>query len=309
MGEYPHFSFNSIDDMLAFLPEFERGEFASADRHYQQTGKHLPQVQRFRNAIYATGFAFPFERVAWEEQEGQIATSSDRIPGADLLTLRKILTAFVRQEEFLEGFIPIVCSDGSVQRVIERLRQLRPPGTGARHLPRVPAKPFPQSFWVRDGLFCAGCYPGSKDKNESDQKLSGLLAGGIRLIISLMEADESSHFEPYDSALQQLANARGMSVDCKRFPIRDASVPAPLEMGRILDAIDDALARGIPTYVHCWGGHGRTSTVVACYLIRHGYSPEEAIESVNRSRTRLPKNHYPYEGSQKEFVLSWAAGE
>ena len=83
----------------------------------------------FREANVASGFVFPFDSVASGGQEGEIATSSDGIPSADLLTLRKILTVFARQEESSDGFIPTVCSDGRVQRVIERLQQLRPPGT------------------------------------------------------------------------------------------------------------------------------------------------------------------------------------
>ena len=61
-------------------------------------------------------------------------------------------------------------------------------------------KHFPQSFWVRDGLLCAGCYPGDKDPTNRDAKLQGLLDHGIRRVLSLMEATEKGHggcnFEP-----------------------------------------------------------------------------------------------------------------
>jgi len=47
--------------------------------------------------------------------------------------------------------------------------------------------PFPQSFWVHDGLLCAGCYPGDLDPAMRDSKLRGLIACGIRRVVTLME--------------------------------------------------------------------------------------------------------------------------
>ncbi len=160
-------------------------------------------------------------------------------------------------------------------------------------------KPFLQSFWAYEGLLCAGCYPGDLDPAQRDAKLSGLLDCNIRLVVSLMEDTERSYdgrsFAPYVPRLQELAAERGVSVECQCLPIRDASAPTPLAMREILDTIDACLQRKIPTYVHCWGGHGRTSTVIACHLIRRGSSPQQAIESVLGWRVDLPKNHFPFE--------------
>ena len=44
--------------------------------------------------------------------------------------------------------------------------------------------PFPRSYWVIPGLLLAGAYPGAKDANEAEEKLSGLLNVGIRKILS-----------------------------------------------------------------------------------------------------------------------------
>ena len=74
-------------------------------------------------------------------------------------------------------------------------------------------------------------------------------------------------------------------------------------------AVAAALAAGEPVYVHCWGGHGRTGTTAACYLIRHGLAPQAAIDQIIALRKPLPKNHFPFEGHQEEFVRSWRAGE
>src|SRR5437867_1383882 len=108
-------------------------------------------------------------------------------------------------------------------------------------------KPFPQSFWVRDGLLCAGCYPGAPEPAKRDEMLRGLLDCGIGRILSLMEADEKSNdgvpFEPYEPRLRELAGTRSISVECLRLPIPDASVPTRAAMQRILDELDDLLEK------------------------------------------------------------------
>src|SRR4051794_12498131 len=133
-------------------------------------------------------------------------------------------------------------------------------------------KPFPQCFWVHDGLLCAGCYPGDQDPATRDAKLRGLLDCGICRVVSLMEATEKGHggrgFKPYVPRLQELAAERKVVVECLSLPIRDASSPAPRALQEILDTIDAALREQTPTYLHCWGGHGRTGTVIACHLIQ-----------------------------------------
>lgn len=173
-------------------------------------------------------------------------------------------------------------------------------------------KPFPQSFWVHPGLLCAGCYPGDLAPAARDAKLRGLLDCGIRRVLSLMEATERSHggraFEPYVPRLKELASERNMSIDCRQMPIPDASVPTQKKMRQILEAIDASLEERTPMYLHCWGGHGRTSAVIACHLIQRGSTPQQAIDAILAWRAPLPKSHYPFEGGQERFVLNWAEG-
>jgi hypothetical protein len=174
-----------------------------------------------------------------------------------------------------------------------------------RHL----GKPFPQSYWVSEGLLCVGCYPGDLDPQLCDIKLQGLLDCGIRRIVHLMEPAETSRggipFVPYIPRLQELARVSSKTVECLSFPIRDASAPPKSVMRQILNAIDDSVQQVTATYIHCWGGHGRTSTVIACYLIQLGYEPEDALDQVMEFRKDLPKNHYPFEGDQERFILDW----
>lgn len=172
-------------------------------------------------------------------------------------------------------------------------------------------KPFPQCFWIHEGLLCAGCYPGDPDRETRDAKLHGLLDCGIRRVVSLMAATERGRngrpFEPYVPRLHELAAERDVVVECVNLPIRDACAPSPPSLQKILETIEMGLREQTPTYLHCWGGHGRTGTVIACHLIQKGHSPQQAIDALLHLRADLPKNQHPFEGDQEQFVRSWAA--
>jgi Cyclin-dependent kinase inhibitor 3 (CDKN3) len=170
-------------------------------------------------------------------------------------------------------------------------------------------KPFPQSFWVHDGLLCAGCYPGDQNPAMRDVKLRGLLDCDIRRVLSLMESTERGHdghpFEPYEQRLLELAVERKVVVECISLPIPDACAPPSAALQKILVKIEIGLRERTPTYLHCWGGHGRTGTVIACHLIQIVHSTHQAIEALLAMRADLPKNHYPFEGNQERFVRSF----
>jgi hypothetical protein len=170
-------------------------------------------------------------------------------------------------------------------------------------MPAIPQ--FPNSYWVLADRLAAGEYPGSLSDAMAAAKLYHLVDAGIDLFIDLTEVGE---LEPYDHLLADNELQRGRIISHVRLPIRDMDVPSREEMSAILDTIDDAIAAGRSAYVHCWGGVGRTGTVVGCYLVRHGSTGAEALERVAALFAETPKSSYrksPETRAQCRFVRDW----
>ncbi len=176
--------------------------------------------------------------------------------------------------------------------------------------------PFNRSYWVVPGEFLAGCYPGSEDGQQAIQKLAGIIDSGIRTMINLMEQNEfnwaGKAFEGYEKQMQPIAASLGTSVRFERMPIKDTWVPSRTEMIEILDRIDASINDGEPVYLHCWGGRGRTGTVVGCYLARHGIASGRNILKMIQEFRKNTEDHQmpsPETAQQVDMVLSWVEAE
>jgi hypothetical protein len=154
------------------------------------------------------------------------------------------------------------------------------------------------------------------DPLEHVERVTGLWNAGMRTFINLIEEGEKNpqgkSFTRYDDILRELATKNDERVAHLRFPIVDQHITSNDRMSSILDAIDLSIANQVPVYAHCFGGIGRTGTVVCCWLLRHGFVTKDDVLKVlaqlrqadtERSRREAPENHM-----QKEFVLNWPEG-
>ena len=170
-------------------------------------------------------------------------------------------------------------------------------------------RPTPNSYWVIPGCFAAGEYPGALEPREAERKLKTLLSAGIDHFIDLTEPGELA---TYAEIAEEKAHPLGLTISHERHPIVDLSLPlTPGHMSGILDAIDAALDDGKTVYLHCWGGVGRTGTVVGCWLVRHGHTGPGALSQIaewwkGMSKSKVETHpRSPETVWQRDYVRDW----
>jgi len=165
--------------------------------------------------------------------------------------------------------------------------------------------PIPESYWVEEGRFLAGEHAGGFSDESTRMRMKAFLQTGINVFVDLTQPGE---LPPYGTILKEEAQKIGLKGIHQRFAIYDHSIPSKGMMKDILDLIDTSIEDGSGVYVHCWGGVGRTGTVVGCYLIRHGLSPEKALERVHDLFMTRPQTYFttsPETREQTGFVRNW----
>jgi protein tyrosine/serine phosphatase len=165
--------------------------------------------------------------------------------------------------------------------------------------------PIRASYWVIEGKLLAGEYPGAYSDAAARAKLGLFLDAGIRTFVDLTE--ESEPLRNYDDVLESLSAERGISCRHIRFGVRDRDVPSQELLAEIIATIRQEIAEGRPVYVHCWGGIGRTGTIIGCWLVEQGMSGEEAIGKLAdlRRDTADRAGPSPEMDEQRRCICEW----
>ena len=146
-------------------------------------------------------------------------------------------------------------------------------------------------YWVVPGRLLATEYPGHKNAEQAKRKLAVLTGAGVDSFVDLTEAGEpagnGSPMVPYAGLLPA-------GVGHRRFAIPDRGVIADDGYDEIVEHIRAELDAGKVVAVHCWGGKGRTGTVVGCWLIDDAdLRYRAAIERMQALRAGSRKAHHP----------------
>lgn len=160
-------------------------------------------------------------------------------------------------------------------------------------------QPIEQCYWVVPGKFLAGEYPRDRNRDSSISKINSLILAGVSVFIDLTEEDEG--LLPYSDLIGNASH--------ERFPIPDLSIPKLPEITlALLDTIDHHIRQERVVYLHCWGGVGRTGTMVGCWLSRHGYRGKDALERLRTLWRKCAKSRYrrsPETRKQEKYILEW----
>lgn len=157
---------------------------------------------------------------------------------------------------------------------------------------------FVHGYWVIAGRLLATEYPGHKTEEQARRKLAVLTGAGVNSFVDLTEAGErtwdGSPMVPYDGLLPD-------GVKHKRFEIPDQGVIVDDEYDGIVDHIRAELDEGRVVVLHCWGGKGRTGTVVGCWLIdTEGLGYPEVIDRMRELRAGSSKASHPVPDTEEQ---------
>jgi len=125
----PEISIQQIDAILEYLPLFDREDFQPGQ--WVEREGQLPcfafstEVERFMHALYQQNFIFPFDWKSRSEEAKRYQSDPEALGASDLLTLRKLLTAHVRADRFVEGHLAGLFQNGHVTAILRRLKHVR----------------------------------------------------------------------------------------------------------------------------------------------------------------------------------------
>lgn len=197
---------------------------------------------------------------------------------------------------------PFVISSNLSHKIEDQCRELLPPDLldiNDRFLAFI-NRPLHQSYEVNcyGGAVFAGEYPGDKNEEVAKHKIEQMYHFGIRHFIDLTEEGE---LHPYHHLLPS-------DTTYTRFPIADCGAPKSIEsVRRLLLRIGELKKMEGYVYIHCWGGVGRTGTIVACYLSQNLEEPDlnHTLEVLRRNFSEMPKSAYretPETKEQTDFI-------
>ena len=170
---------------------------------------------------------------------------------------------------------------------------------------------IPQHYPIEAGKLYGGEYPGHPQPEVAKIRLRSLITLGIRTFVDLTAP--ADRMAPYEGLLVELENEAGGPLRRISLPIADMGIPEAGEtMQTILRHIRESCSLSPAVYVHCWGGIGRTGTVVGCWLRECGYDPEAALAHVQHLYTsHMPKVRIhpesPQTPAQKDYIRNWKA--
>ncbi len=156
-----------------------------------------------------------------------------------------------------------------------------------------------------DGRLAGGAYPFKARTQAGKELLDGIVASGVSAFVDLTEAGTG-----WESFLLDYApHLEGSDAVVRRHPIPDMGITTPARAAEALDSIDELLDTGRTVYVHCYGGIGRTATILGCWMMRHGYADSESvlgtIDTLRRQDIARRNWRAPQTEEQRQFVVRW----
>jgi protein-tyrosine phosphatase len=134
-----------------------------------------------------------------------------------------------------------------------------------------------------------------------EDELLRIKNSGIRVLVSLLEADEAAEL----GLLREGEVAIALGLEYWSFPIPDRHVPPNrFEFRNFVEGLAEQLRAGTRIGVHCRGSIGRSSITAACTLIHMGWKAETALAEIEAARGCW----IPDTPEQRQWILNFEGG-
>lgn len=173
--------------------------------------------------------------------------------------------------------------------------------------------------FVLPGRLLAGSYPGGRYEPEHTEKIGALIEAGVDTFVCLQQTKELARFTPYPQIARRLAEQQAPSrlpLQMLQCEIPDGHVTSTENLTVAVAAVAEKLQEGRTVYVHCWGGHGRTGTLLVAFLVKvYGITTEQAKQyfmethSQRRVRGGGGPGHWPHSQAQFRQAQSFEGQE
>lgn len=162
--------------------------------------------------------------------------------------------------------------------------------------------PTSESNWIIPGRVLVGAFPAAPCDMETFTTLSAIMNEKVTMFVCLQEEyapigpdncrelwESGQTLRPYFDDAMMIAKNRDKFENCagivpaeklrfRHLPIRDCSV---IDDELVLDFAKQLVAsikEGEVLYIHCWGGHGRTGSIVCLLLhLMYGFTAQECL--------------------------------
>lgn len=123
----PELKYEEINKLLKFLDFFQRLDAVIIEEEKRKM-LECDEIEKLYNELCNTGFLIVFDWKSWLNQNEiykNIANDiEEHLMKADLDTLRKLMTSYIRGDRFSEGLFNEVIMNGHITKILIRLREL-----------------------------------------------------------------------------------------------------------------------------------------------------------------------------------------